>query len=253
MAVETSIVTSLDELRSIHLQRVADERASFEAERIAVADAARRRAEADRAAIDAKLRDERDAQIRIEEARVTSEREARLKLEAIENAERARHVAELETARQAQEMELRRAEVLKKRPRWMLAVTAIALVGGIGFGYFAWQRSQDADAAAAQRIAAEHQKDEAKQKARESEQQLTAMLGELDRVHEKLEVATKDLNAKQSAIDIGRTRMQMEKARAEEAAVRKQIEALKEKKAHDERMNGSHQEGCTGTALGCIK
>ena len=147
-------------------------------------------------------------------------------------------------------MELRRAEVLKRRPRWMIAVTAIALAGGIGFGYLALQRSQDADAAAAQRIVAERQKDAAKQSARASEEQLTAMLGELDHVHGKLDALTKTLNDKQSAYDIGRTRAQMEQLRAEEAAQRKRLADWKTKQAHDVRMGGSHQEGCTQSALG---
>src|SRR3954464_10397781 len=52
-----------------------------------------------------------------------------MRVESAEAAERQRQQAALEQQRLQQEMELRRAEVAKKRPTWMLAVTGIALVG----------------------------------------------------------------------------------------------------------------------------
>ena len=52
-----------------------------------------------------------------------------MRVESAEAAERARQQAALEQSRMQQEMDLRRAEVAKKRPTWMLVVTGLALQG----------------------------------------------------------------------------------------------------------------------------
>ena len=66
------------------------------------------------------MRAERDELRRIEDAKIAAEREAWLRVEAASAAERARHAIALEEHRIAQELELRRAEVAKTRPTWML-------------------------------------------------------------------------------------------------------------------------------------
>lgn len=120
-------MTSLAELKNIEQQRLADERAA-----VIRADELRKHAaaEAERMAredSERKLREEREAAIAIEQAKVAAERELRLRVEQAEQAERARQMMALEQERQQQEMELRRAEVAKKRPKWMMAVTGLAL------------------------------------------------------------------------------------------------------------------------------
>jgi hypothetical protein len=253
MPVESSIMTSLDELRAIHSQRIADERATFEAERMAVVESRRRAELAAAAAAEAKLRDERDAQIRIEEARVAAEREARMKLEAMDAAERTRYAAELDVQRQAQEMELRREEVAKKRPRWMIVVTTIAVAAGIALGYFAWQSSRDADEASQKRVVAEQQKEQARQVARAAEDQLAVIESNLDTVHAKLEQALALLaTADKEEIRI-RAKQAVAAAQAEEAAERHRLEDYKAKKLLDEQRNGLHNENCVATPTGCIK
>src|SRR5436190_21839258 len=143
---ENSVLFSLRELRQIEENRVQEEDAAVKS-----AEDARRKAKEDaerkaREAEEAKIQAERDHQRSIEEARVAAEREARMRVEAGEAAERQRHQAALEQTRLAQEMELRRAEVAKKRPTWMLAVTGFALVAAIALVFFAVNRMRQSDA-----------------------------------------------------------------------------------------------------------
>jgi len=135
---ENSVLFSLRELRQIEENRVAEEeqaaRSAEEARQAAQAAAERRRREEE----EAKVRAERDAQLAIETARENAEREARMRVESAEATERQRQQAALEQQRLQQEMELRRAEVAKKRPTWMLAVTDFKLrFYGSALGY-AW-------------------------------------------------------------------------------------------------------------------
>ena len=60
-----------------------------------------------------------------------------------------------------QEHELRRAEVAKKRPTWMLAVTGLALCAGLALAGFAIARGHAADDAAQAQAKAQHDKDQA--------------------------------------------------------------------------------------------
>ena len=246
-------MTSLDELRAIHSQRIADERATFEAERMAIVENRRRGELEQAAAAAAKLREERDAQIRIEEARVAAEREARMKLEAMEVAERTRYAAELDARRQAQELELRRAEVAKKRPRWMLAVTTIAVAAGIALGYFAVQSSRDADVASQKRAIAEQEKGQARRDAQAAEARVAVIVKDLDSVHAKLEQANAVLTTADKEADGIRVKQAAAAAQAEEAAQRRRLDDQNAKKLHDIRVGGLHNEGCVGTATGCIK
>jgi hypothetical protein len=125
---EGSLMSSLQELKAIEQQRLADERSA-----IARADELRIQALVDaerkaREEIELKARAEHEAKLAIERARFEAEREARLRVEAAEQAERARQMMALEQERTQQEMALRRAEVAKKRPTWMVAVTGLALL-----------------------------------------------------------------------------------------------------------------------------
>src|SRR6187549_3033410 len=137
---ENSVLFSLRELRQIEENRVQEEehavRSAEETRRAAAEAAERARHEAEQA----KIREERDAALAIETARENAEREARMRVESAEATERQRQQAALEQQRLQQEMELRRAEIAKKRPTWMLAVTALALVAAVGLVFFAIQR-----------------------------------------------------------------------------------------------------------------
>lgn len=251
MRIESSIMSSLSELRAIHHQRLEDERTTFEREQVAQLEARRAAEEAARAAADARIREERDAILRIEEARVAAEREARMKLEAAEAAERARHVANLEAQRQQQEMELRRAEIAKKRPKWMVAVTGLAVCAGLGLGYLAIQSAREADAASHKRQIAEQQKEQAKRDAAESRAQLAIIEKNLDDTSTKLGELTKALAVAQNDADRKRIANEIAEQHKQEAIQHQRI--LDWKKAEDDRIRhgGIHNEACANTVLGC--
>jgi hypothetical protein len=120
---EGSVLSSLEELKKIEADRIAEENAAVaravEARRVAH-EAALERA---RAEAEAKVRAEHEAKLAAEAARVAAERDARLRLEAADAAERARTAVELESARIAAEAAIAREEASKKRPRWMIALT----------------------------------------------------------------------------------------------------------------------------------
>jgi len=253
MRIESSIMSSLSELKAIHHERIADEQASFERARIAEFEARRAAEEAVRAAAEAKLREERDAQIRIEEARVAAEREARMKVEAAEAAERARYAAELEQQRQFQEAELRRAEIAKKRPRWMIAVTGVAVAAGLALGYMAIQSAHEAELAAEQQKAAEHDKQVAKEQAAQARVELAELEKSLDGSTAKLDELTRALTAAQNDADRLKIKHQIDEQNKIAAQERQRIADLKQKKWHDDRVKKLDQKDCLGTALGCLK
>lgn len=147
---EGSLLASLEELKQIEQQRVADEQAA-----IVQAAAAREQARLDaerseREAAEAKVRAEHEAMLAAQRMRLEADREARLRVEAEEAAEHARQMAALEERRMVAELELRREEVAKTRPKWMIAVTAFALVGASLLVLLAlhwYQAARDADRA----------------------------------------------------------------------------------------------------------
>jgi hypothetical protein len=158
---EGSLMSSLQELKAIEQQRLADERAVVvrtEEMRIqALADAERKACEE----IAAKARAEHEATLAIERARADAEREARLRVEAAEQAERARQMMALEQERTQQEMELRRAEVKQKRPTWMVAVTGLALVLACVLVVFTAKAIASSNESDQARIEADRQADQA--------------------------------------------------------------------------------------------
>ncbi|MBX3161403.1 MAG: hypothetical protein KF773_35910 [Deltaproteobacteria bacterium] len=147
---EGSLLASLEELKKIEADRIAEEAASAaraaEEKRLAQAAAVQRAREE----AEAKVQAEHEARLEQERARLAAEREARLELEAAQAAERARAAVELETARTYAETQLARDEALRKRPRWMIAVTlgAVAVAGAAAL--FAANAARTADDARTQ-------------------------------------------------------------------------------------------------------
>lgn len=195
---EGSLMTSLAELKSIEQQRLADERASVirtdELRRHAAAEAERMAREQ----VERKVREEREAILAIEQAKVAAERELRLRVEQAEQAERARQQIALEQERHQQELELRKAEVAKKRPTWMMAVTGLALalatvlvvmtVNAIG-------HSDEADDARARSNAVA---EKARQDADKMRDELTRLETNLRELDGKVDVAIKRVAAAQT-------------------------------------------------------
>jgi hypothetical protein len=252
MRIESSIMSSLSELKAIHHERIADEQASFERARMAEIEARRSAEEAVRAAEAAKLREERDAQVRIEEARVAAEREARLKLEAAEASQRARYAAELEQQRQLQETELRRAEIAKQRPKWMIAVTGVAIAAGLALGVFAIQSAREAEAARAKQVIAEHEKQLAHEQAAQARIELEGLEKAMDSSDAKLGELTRSLQVAQNDADRLRIKHQIDEQNKIAADNRKRIDDINAKKWKHDRDQTIDQKNCLDTPLGCL-
>jgi len=244
-------MTSLHELRAIEQQRIADERAAVARARDEEAAAAKAAEQARVDAEAAREKAERDERLRIEEARVAAEREARLRVEAAEVAERARHAALLEQDRLAQEMELRRAEVAKKRPTWMVAVTGIALAAGIGFAVFAVDRAHQADAAVEAKNRADADVAQAKADAAAAVARLDAMQRDLDELDGKVKQAQHALDVAKSEAERKQAQALLDAANAKARAAHDAWLKAKADKDHQDRIKGFKVDECGAKNVLC--
>lgn len=251
---ENSVLFSLRELRQIEENRVEEEahavRSAEEARRMAIEAEDRRKRDEE----DAKLRAERDHQRAIEDAKVAAEREARMRVESAEASERARQQAALEQQRLQQEMELRRAEVAKKRPTWMLAVTGIAIVGvivAIIVGVRAYSQSQED---AQKREQAERASEEYGKQVKEAQALLEKAQKDLDENGAKVDKAISDVGAAQDAVALKAAQQRLQELQREQSEIRSRVEAAKAAAEHANRLKGVHiSEECKNNPLakGC--
>lgn len=253
MRIETSIITSLSELREIEKQRIADEKAAAERERNAAIEAKRA---AERAKLDdeeARKRAEREEIIKIQLAQAELEKQARLRVQAEEAAERARLQAQLDEQRMREELELRRAEVAKKRPTWMVVVTALAFVAACGLTWFAVERSREKDRADAKRAAAIQSQQEAEADKAAMAKKLDELKLAMDDQDKRLTKATTVLLAAQNQADIDQARAEIVAANKAKAIAKQKAWELDQERLRRERLAPVDVSKCTGTALGCMK
>ncbi len=221
---ENSVLFSLRELRQIEENRVQEEEhavRSAEEERRMAKEAQEK---ASRDAEDARIRSERDAQLQIETAR--------------ETAERQRQQAALEQQRLQQEMELRRAEVAKKRPTWMLVVTGIALVAAVGLVFFAIQRMKESDASKEAEKAAQVERDVAVKAAAEAQDKVERLARDLEDLDKKLGSAVDGVVAAQTDADRSAAKGKLEALRKEKYEMEQRIAEAKAAAARAERKKG---------------
>ncbi len=231
-----SLMSSLAELRAIEEERVAAERAALTA-----ADDTRRRdielAEQRKVELEARrVQADRDAALAIEQARVDAEREIRLRAEVAEAAERARHQATLDEQRFAQEMELRRAEVARKRPTWMLAVTAFALLAGVGSSAFAIDRQRAMNAAIEAKGISERDRQAAREDAKGARRDLEAVQASLATLDMRVTAALGDVKKAQDARDEAVAAAKLRTVAAALKAEHDRGIQIKIKKARDKRI-----------------
>ncbi len=253
MRIESSIITSLSELRAIEQQRIADERAAIDRERTAALDAARAAELARVEAEQARVRAEREERMRIETMRAEAERDARLRVEAHEAGERARLAAQLEERRMAAEMDLRRAEVAKKRPTWMLVVTGLAAAAAVGLTLFAVDASRTTERAQEKQQLALAEKETAKSALRDVQARMAALQADIDEFDVRLGQLQDQLIHAQSKADRDRVAKEIASAAADKRDKQKQLaanQAAAEKAARNVIID---VKGCTDTALGCLK
>jgi hypothetical protein len=236
---EGSLMTSLAELRAIEEERIAAERAAITAE---VEGRKRALIEAEQRAKDAaeaKLAAERAEEIRIAREREHAERQARMHVEAVEAAERARLAAALEQERTAQELDLRRQEVAKKRPTWMVAVTIGAVLAAGALTWFGLGRLQQAEAANEQERIALQQADAARRERDEAVAKMNEMDGELALLSQRVDKAMDQVLAAGTAAarlaaknEVDRIRRQEAELQARRAAAKKALEDRIRKGGH---------------------
>jgi hypothetical protein len=233
---EGSVVASLAELRAIEQERIAADRAAVrdaEQARVREREQAARRLRDEEAA---RIAAEHDAALHLVREREQAERAARLHIEATEAAERARHQAVLEEQRLAQEMELRRAEVAKKRPSWMLAVTGIALAAACGLAWFAVDSQiRSARAAEGQRVA-ELDKQKAVENAKETARQLARMEQDLAVLDARVARAIDDVLRANDAAARASAKAELDRLRVAQAELRKRESDAKARHDHDMRV-----------------
>jgi hypothetical protein len=237
---ENSVLFSLRELRQIEENRVQEEEHAVRtAEEQRLADQqARERAARD--AEEARARAEREEQLRIEQAREGAEREARMRVESAEAAERQRQQAALEQQRLQQEMELRRAEVAKKRPTWMLAVTGLAVVMAVVLVFFAIQKMNQSDTDSKARKEAEIAAQQAINDAKEAKASLDKVTRDLDDLDAKAVAAKKAVDLAQNDADRANANAKLRQLQQEQADMRNRVEAAKQAAAKAERAKGVH-------------
>jgi hypothetical protein len=253
MRIESSIITSLSELRAIEQQRIAEERASVEREKQRVIDEARAKELARVQAENARVEAERSERVRIEQARVDAEREARMRVEAAEAAERMRLAAELEQQRMVAELDLRRAEVAKKRPTWMIAVTAAAFVAAIGLSVFAVSKSQDAEQARGQQAQAQRVRDDAKRDLADAVAKLDGLQADVEKSDQVLAQLEQRLVAAQSEADRKRVQREVDAEQQRKRELQNRIAAEQARQALIKRREIIDVSKCVGTAVGCLK
>jgi colicin import membrane protein len=252
---ENSVLFSLRELRQIEESRVKEEehavRSAEQARAAAAQEAERKRRDAE----EAKVRAERDEILRIETARENAERDARMRVESAEAMERQRNQAALEQQRLQHEMELRRAEVAKKRPTWMLVVTGIAIVLTVGLVIFAVQRKHDSDEANARRAEAELIAQKAVQDAKDAQDQVDKLAHDMKEQDDRLAAADKAVKSAQTDADRHRAQENLDQLRQQKLDMEQRIQAAKDAAAKAERKKGIHlSKECIENPLakGCV-
>ena len=232
---ENSVLFSLRELRQIEDTRVQEEEQavrSAEEQKVLAKETAERTA---REAEEARVRAERDAQLEIERAREGAEREARMRVESAEAGERQRQQAALEQQRLQHEMELRRADIAKKRPTWMLAVTGFALVAAVALIFFAVARMKDSETDRAKRQEAEKIAVQAQKDMQEAQEKVERLAADLDK---KLGSAVDGVIAAQTDADRANAKANLVRLQGEKAAMEQRIAEAKQAAAKAERRKG---------------
>lgn len=219
---ENSVLFSLRELRSIEESRVKEEEDAAKA-----AEEARIRARMDE---ERRKRDEQDAKeraaaeaIRLEnEAREQRLREEALRVQEAEARARADHQAQLEAHRLQQEMELRRQEVQKKWPVWLVVAVGIFAVITAAAVIFMVQSSNKADEEARRRQAAQEEQAKAEAIARQKEIETAELKAQVDGLIAALADLDNQMKESERQLAAATTQADRDKVAARQAEIRRQ-------------------------------
>ena len=216
---ESSVLFSLRELREIEEERIQEEHTAkkrAEEDRIRAQQEAERRAREEE---EGRRRAAEQAERAAREAVENREREERLRVEEAERRARVEAQAHLEQQRMHKELEIRAIEAQKSKPTWLIAVAGgLVLVVGI-LGYWAYNRSQEAD------------RDKA-----ESEARLAAIMKDVETTQAEFNRLSKETEEKYQKLLNAKTEEEkaaaqrdLDKAKADRDAKGRALEGLKDK------------------------
>ncbi len=246
------MLASLAELKAIEHQRIAEERAAVEAAQDSRAAAIEREIADREARRQAEVDAERAARIRIEEAKAEAEKQARLAAAAAEAATHERHRIALEQERQAAELQLRRELIARKRPTWMIAISAIFGVAAVGLLWLAVQSDRESTAAAERARAAVREAELAHVGLVTARQQLAVFARQLEQLDAEIAALTAKLGTARTAIEVAGVQRDLDAAAKHRLAVQRAIDDAKRKRDHDANTTPLDVGNCAGTTLGCM-
>ena len=152
-----------------------------------------------------------------------------------------------------EELELRRVEVAKKRPTWMIVVTAMAFAAACGLTWFAVERSRDKAIAEEKRIIAEREAKQAADEQAKMAKQLDELKLAIDEQDKLLTKAQQSLIAAQTKADIAKAKADIDAANKAKAIAKQKAWDLEQQRLRNERLRPVDVRGCTDTAVGCLK
>jgi colicin import membrane protein len=252
---ENSVLFSLRELRQIEENRVQEEEAAVRSAEQARLHAQQQEERRQRDEQEAKINAERAAALAIETARENAEREARMRVESAEAAERNRQQAALEQQRLQQEMELRRAEVAKKRPTWMLAVTGFAIVGVVVAIVLIINAKGSEETAKSEATEAKQREAEAVKAAEKAQELVDKLKRDLDEMDKKVSGAVDAVVAAQNDADRATAKANLDRMRQQKADYERRLAEAKAQAERAKRLKGATvSEECKNNPLakGCM-
>ncbi len=216
---ESSVLFSLRELREIEEERIQEEHTAkkqAEEARVRAQQEAERRAREEE---EGRRRAAEQAERSAREAVENREREERLRVEEAERRARVEAQASIEQQRMHKELEIRAIEAQKKKPTWLIAVAGgLVLVVGI-LGFWAYNRSQEAD-----------------REKRESDAKLAALMKDIDTTQAEFNRLSKETEDKYTKLLSAKTDEEkraaqeaLDKAKRERDAAGKALDSLKDK------------------------
>lgn len=226
MSRENSALIALEELKNLEARRVKqaeDEvKAKEDSERRAKEDAERRRREEEE-----RLRREEEERMRLEqEERDRREREERIRIAEADVRSRAEQEARLREEQMRLDAQVKMAE-RKKTPYWLYATAGVLAVGLIGGGIFFYQRSQEAAEREKQ-----HQAElaAAEKEIKDLESKAAQLQEEQDAAKAKEAELVAALGNATSEADKARIQGEIDKQKAEQERLAKELAANKTKR-----------------------
>jgi hypothetical protein len=198
---ESSVLFSLRELRDIEHRRVADEREAAKAaqearERACAAEVARVAAE--RAAADEAEKNRKEGELA---ARKRQLEQDAIRIQETEARMRAEALVKLEAERLAYEVELRREEIARKRPRWLMGVAAACAAVAIGVGFLAMKASDNAEQSKAAVLDAEAKAQAARDAITAQEERIAGLENDIKNAKSEIEKKNLEILKKQEEAD----------------------------------------------------